>query len=83
MNIPTAKEIWEQQPNKNDFEDACMSVLKDIRRAQERGLRETCFNPRPYEQYEAAKRKYQSLGYEIKPTGYIGGVWQLTEHIHW
>lgn len=24
-----------------------------------------------------------SLGYRIEPTGYSGGVWQLTEDIHW
>lgn len=27
--------------------------------------------------------KFIKAGYTIKPTGYIGGVWQLTERIHW
>lgn len=27
--------------------------------------------------------KFIKAGYKIKPTGYIGGVWQLTEDIMW
>lgn len=29
------------------------------------------------------KTRFQRAGYIIKPTGYIGGVWQRTESIHW
>jgi hypothetical protein len=29
------------------------------------------------------KTKFKAAGYVIKPTGYIGGVWQLTEDIMW
>ena len=29
------------------------------------------------------KAKFQAAGYIIKPTGYIGGVWQLTEDVMW
>ena len=29
------------------------------------------------------KEKFKQAGYIIKPTGYIGGVWQLTEDICW
>lgn len=29
------------------------------------------------------KAKFRQAGYIIKPTGYIGGVWQLTEDICW
>lgn len=29
------------------------------------------------------KSKFQQAGYIIRPTGYIGGVWQLTETICW
>ena len=29
------------------------------------------------------KAKFKQAGYVIKPTGYIGGVWQLTEDIMW
>lgn len=29
------------------------------------------------------KKRFRDAGYVIKPTGYIGGVWQLTEDICW
>lgn len=29
------------------------------------------------------KARFQRAGYIIKPTGYIGGVLQRSEHIHW
>ena len=32
---------------------------------------------------EEIKKKFKQAGYIIKPTGYIGGVWQLTEDICW
>ena len=42
----------------------------------------------PYKYYfddykEEVKTRFQRAGYIIKPTGYIGGVWQLTEDICW
>ena len=33
--------------------------------------------------YDEIRSKYERAGYKIKPTGYIGGVWQLTEDICW
>lgn len=33
--------------------------------------------------YDEIRCKYEKAGYIIKPTGYIGGVWQVTEHICW
>lgn len=32
---------------------------------------------------EEIKKKFTNAGYVIKPTGYIGGVWQRTEDIMW
>lgn len=32
---------------------------------------------------EEIKKKFVNAGYIIKPTGYIGGVWQDTEDICW
>ena len=32
---------------------------------------------------EEIKKKFINAGYIIKPTGYIGGVWQRTEDIMW
>lgn len=33
--------------------------------------------------YDEIRNKYEEAGYIIKPTGYIGGVWQLSEDICW
>lgn len=33
--------------------------------------------------YEYFRALYEANGYRIVPTGYIGGVWQLTEDICW
>ena len=33
--------------------------------------------------YAEIRAKYERAGYRIIPTGYIGGVWQLTEDICW
>jgi hypothetical protein len=33
--------------------------------------------------YDEVRSKYERAGYKIKPTGYIGGVWQKTEDIYW
>lgn len=32
---------------------------------------------------EDIKKRFVNAGYVIKPTGYIGGVWQRTEDIMW
>jgi hypothetical protein len=32
---------------------------------------------------EEVKQVFKKAGYIIRPTGYIGGVWQLTEDICW
>lgn len=33
--------------------------------------------------YDEVRAKYEAAGYKIKPTGTIGGVWQLSEDICW
>ena len=33
--------------------------------------------------YTEVRQKFEKAGYTIKPTGYVGGVWQLTEDICW
>lgn len=36
-----------------------------------------------YDYRDEVAAKFIKAGYSIRPTGYIGGVWQRTEHIHW
>lgn len=33
--------------------------------------------------YEEVKAIFTAQGYKIQPTGYRGGVWQITENIVW
>lgn len=43
-----------------------------------------CFDLDKYDPYcEEVRALFENYGYKIKPTGYIGGVWQLTEEIIW
>lgn len=57
---------------------------KCIKDAMERGLHDTCFHLDANDSdYDEVKKLYEKEGYHIKPTGYIGGVWQLTEDICW
>lgn len=60
----------------------------DIKRAAKEGRHECFFdcskNSRsqaPF--YQEARERFERCGYRIKPTGYIGGVWQRTENIEW
>lgn len=81
--IKSAKEVWENQVNKADFENACESVMRGIEKASMAGYRSCCFDPRPVEQYHAVKAEFEKHGYTFKPTGYVGGVWQRSEDICW
>lgn len=63
-------------------------VNSDIKRAAEKGLHECYFacdkdsySDAPF--YEEVRERFESYGYRIKPTGFIGGVWQRTENIEW
>ena len=77
------------------YKQAVESVMRAIERASEKGYRKTCFNPSAYwykTEYgtetfmkfdDEVKEEFKKHGYTFKPTGYIGGVWQLTEDICW
>ena len=69
--------------HRNDFEKACIGIMKRIREANAKGYRDTCFTPHPVEQYDAVKAEFRKNGYTFKPTGRIGGVWQDSEQICW
>lgn len=62
------------------------SVDREIRRAVAAGRYKTyfaCDKDRDIDVYDEIRAKYERAGYRIKPTGYIGGVWQRTEDIYW
>lgn len=57
-----------------------------IRNAVQRGESCTyfyCDKDADKDVYDEIRSNYERAGYKIKPTGYIGGVWQLTEDICW
>ena len=94
IDIPRANDIREQTPSEG-FDQAVESVVRDIKRASAEGRRDCCFNPTAYwyttkegirtfiKYDDAVKKLFQDKGYTFRPTGYIGGVWQRTEHICW
>ena len=61
-------------------------IDRNIRKAAEKG-ENRCYFPcdkdRDIDVYDEIRSKYERAGYKIKPTGYIGGVYQKTEHIYW
>lgn len=63
-------------------EQSIQSVMKQIKRASERGYTRTVFNPN-VEVYDEIKEEFRKKGYEFAPTGYCGGVWQDSEDICW
>lgn len=75
---------------KNTRNDRIAKIEKKIderiRKAVERG-ESYCYFPCDKETdkdvYDEICEKYEKAGYKIKPTGYIGGVWQLSEDICW
>jgi hypothetical protein len=42
-----------------------------------------CDRDRDGDVYDEIRKRYEQAGYIIKPTGYIGGVYQRTEDIIW
>lgn len=94
IDIPSASTIRQQTPSEG-FERAVQAVVRDIEEASAAGRRDCCFNPpafwyttkdgvRTFNQYDdAVKKLFLEKGYTFRPTGYIGGVWQRTEHICW
>jgi hypothetical protein len=84
--IKSAKEVRTQMMQTESYqtavEQAVGYVVNSIESAKSMGLTHTCFSVRPaYEQ--EVKRMFLDQGYSFKPTGYCGGVWQLSEDICW
>lgn len=97
--IKSANEVRETMSRNEHYEKgykkAVESVMRAIEKASERGRRKTCFNPSVYwyedengirtfmDFEDEVKEEFKRYGYTFKPTGYAGGVWQLTEDICW
>jgi hypothetical protein len=86
MLIPSAQESRQITENhdirRQEIEQALSYQIDRIARARAQGLSYASFNvPSKYE-YEI-REMFLKKGYSFRPTGYSGGVWQLTENICW
>jgi hypothetical protein len=70
------------EKRKREIELAVFYQVRSIQRAQERGQSYASFSV-PYEYEQEIKTMFAKQGYTFKPTGYINGVLQKTERIHW
>lgn len=92
-------ELIKQETEKNENYKVLMksnieNINRRINESKEQGRTNTCWNISSYLyikgvhtfvcdiEYEL-KQLYKSKGYSFRPTGYIGGVYQLTENICW
>ena len=84
--LPIPKEIKTNRQKKiAEIEER---IDRAIQKAMDEGRHSCCFLCDLYGEmdapfYDEIKEKYLRGGYIIKPTGYIGGVWQRTEDICW
>ena len=73
-----------QETRENKISKIIDEINRDIQYAVKDGHTSThfgCYKNNPY--YSEVRASFERAGYGIKPTGYIGGVWQLTETIYW
>jgi hypothetical protein len=70
------------ETRKKEIETAVYYQVRAIQKAQESGQSYTSFDV-PYEYEQEIKKMFAKQGYTFKPTGYINGVLQRTERIHW
>ena len=80
--IEITKEMREKKQKKID--ELCGRIDANIRWAISNNRTKVCFPVDKYDEfYSEVREMYEKEGYKIIPTGYIGGVWQLTEDITW
>jgi hypothetical protein len=86
MMIKPAKELQDKMLDSDEYMTGLKNniryVMDRIEYAQSNGYTRVCFSTeRRYE--DKVKQMFLDQGYTFKPTGYNGGVWQLTEDICW
>lgn len=85
MAVEPMKITDEMRNSKQKKIDELVEIVNDrIHYAVEHGRYEACFAiNKDNTYYRDVRRMFEEQGYKIKPTGYIGGVWQETEDIYW
>lgn len=84
ISIPSASQTRRCTTPSDDFQKGVESVFREIEKARAAGKYQCNFYPYcKGDHYDSIKALFQKHGYEFRPTGYIGGVWQTTENICW
>ncbi len=90
MEIKTAAQMRaENEAPRKAFEKWQEIQMDAIQRANDRKQNRCLFydsgmyDGQHYEFAHEMKEWLESLGYRIVPTGYIGGVWQLSSDVTW
>lgn len=76
-------EMLETESYKKAVEQQIGYVVEAIEKAKSNGRTHTCFCVSQPMYENEIKRMFLDKGYSFKPTGYCGGVWQLSEDICW
>lgn len=95
MNANEARKLSNGNGRQQAIQEKIEMIESDIRRACERGSRETHFGMKEeyggiklsingkYEPCPEVKQYFKRKGYKFKDTGYSWGVYQHTERITW
>lgn len=80
--IEITKEM--RQQSKKEKDELVKRIDENIIKARDKGYTRAHFAIRTTNKYyDEIRNEYERHGYKIKPTGYIQGVWQITEDICW
>lgn len=84
--IKSAHEIRNEMLDNDEYmtslRDNISYVMDRIELAKSEGYTRVCFSPDPRHK-DKIKQMFLDKGYTFKPTGYCGGVWQLSEDVCW
>lgn len=84
--IKSAHEVRNEMLNNDEYVTSLRKeidyVMDRIEKAKSQGYSNVCFSPERRHE-DQIKRMFIDKGYMFRPTGYVGGVWQLTEDICW
>jgi len=84
--IKAAHEVRDEMLNNDEYMTSLKNnirhVMDRIEWAQSQGYTRVCFCPETRHE-DQIRRMFLDKGYTFKPTGYNGGVWQLSEDICW
>jgi len=75
-------EMLQNDDYKAAVEKQTSLVMRSIENAKSQGYSHACFCVHPSYEHEI-KNMFLAAGYTFKPTGYVGGVWQLSQDICW